>query len=60
MTKKKTLSKILGCYLALPYGYIFFLSKISFSGRLLILEIGRGMPHLPALLGQLGAARECL
>lgn len=38
----------------------FFLSKISFRGRLLILEIGRVMPYLPALLGQLGAARECL
>lgn len=62
MTKTKTLSKILGYYLALPYGYIFFSQKyrLSFSGRLLILEIGRVMPHLPALLGQLGAARECL
>lgn len=27
MTKKKPLSKILGCYLALPFGYIFFSQK---------------------------------
>lgn len=60
MTKKKTPqqnTRLLSC---IAFWIHFFLSKISFSGRLLIWEIGRVMPYLPALLGQLGAARECL
>lgn len=60
MTQKK--SKILSCYLALPYGYI---KKKTTNKNVYLhfanLEIrGGGVPHLPALLGQLGAARECL
>lgn len=58
MTKKK--SKILSCYLALPYGYIKKKTNKNVYLHFANLEIRGGVPHLPALLGQLGAARECL
>lgn len=58
---KKIKSKIISFYLALPYGYIKKNPNKNVYLHFANLEIrGGGVPHLPALLGQLGAARECL
>lgn len=60
MTKKKNPVKYWVAILHCLTDTLVFFSKISCSCSLLILETGRIMSHLPALLGQLGAARECL